>query len=31
MIFAGGAGGITSAVDLVGRSLADFDPHNNLI
>ena len=31
VIFAGGAGGITSAVDLVGRSLADFDPHNNLI
>ncbi|HEY3949421.1 calcium-binding protein [Phenylobacterium sp.] len=31
VIFAGGSGGITSAVDLIGRSLSDFDPHNNLI
>ncbi|MBS0333461.1 MAG: hypothetical protein JSS35_11895 [Proteobacteria bacterium] len=31
VIFAGGSGGITSVVDLVGRSLNDFDPHNNLI
>lgn len=31
ILFAGGAGGPSSVVDLVGRSLSDFDPHQNLI
>ncbi|HLZ76794.1 calcium-binding protein [Phenylobacterium sp.] len=31
IIFAGGSGGPSSVVDLVGRSMADFDPHHNLI
>jgi len=31
IVFAGGSGGLTSVVDLVGRSLADFDPTHNLI
>jgi Ca2+-binding RTX toxin-like protein len=31
VIFAGGSGGLTSVVDLVGRSLADFDPTHNLV
>jgi Ca2+-binding RTX toxin-like protein len=31
IIFAGGAGGLSSVVDLVGRSLADFTPSHNLV
>ncbi|MBS0364166.1 MAG: hypothetical protein JSR98_22565 [Proteobacteria bacterium] len=31
VIFAGGSSGVTAVVDLIGRSLNDFDPHNNLI
>ncbi|MGZ3404257.1 MAG: calcium-binding protein [Phenylobacterium sp.] len=31
IIFAGGAGGPSSVVDLVGRTLADFTPTHNLI
>jgi len=31
IIFAGGSGGPTSVIDLVGRSLSDFDPSHNLI
>ena len=31
ILFAGGAGGPSSVVDLVGRSLADFTPTHNLV
>lgn len=31
ILFAGGSGGPSSVVDLVGRSLTDFDPTHNLI
>ena len=31
IIFAGGSGGVTSVVDLVGRSLADFHTAQNLV
>ena len=31
ILFAGGSGGPSAVVDLVGRSMADFDPSRNLI
>jgi Ca2+-binding RTX toxin-like protein len=31
IIFAGGSSGPSSVVDLVGRSMADFDPNHNLV